>query len=122
MKNSFPGFALTFSVCPMASDLTNGIEAVGREQKHTSGETAAFVQAFSILLWASAAGTVVGPLFTGFAGDLLGWGNMNICLGAFALTGVVAVVSHSRQTLPSTLRLTLCRCSSRKIMKITAGE
>ncbi|KAI4108296.1 MAG: hypothetical protein L6R37_001169 [Teloschistes peruensis] len=56
------------------------IEAVGREQKHTSGETAAFVQAFSILLWASAAGTVVGPLFTGFAGDLLGWGNMNICL------------------------------------------
>ena len=88
-----PGCALTLSVAPITSDLIAAVEAIALDDPTIFGKNGAYAQAFALFNCALAGGTVVGPLWTSLMTSRLGWGNMNLCLAAFALTGTVAVVS-----------------------------
>jgi hypothetical protein len=72
---------------------------VGRRDPTLFGESGAYAQAFALFNCAISGGTVVGPLWTSFATHRLGWGNMNLCLAAFALTGIVMIVSFCSLSL-----------------------
>ncbi len=95
-SNLHPGFSLTLSVAPIASDLTSAVEAMDRQQADLFGDAGAFAQGFALFNCALAAGIVLGPLWTSFAEGGLGWANMNLCLAVFALTGAVIVASFFR--------------------------
>lgn len=67
------------------------------------GKSGAYAQAFALFNCAIAGGVVVGPLWTSLATDPLGWGNMNLCLAVFALSGTMVVVSHVIPSRPFAL-------------------
>lgn len=73
--------------------MTATVEEMGRKQPELFGKTGAYAQAFALFNCAIAAGTVVGPFWTSFALEELGWGNTNLGLACLALSGTVIVVS-----------------------------
>lgn len=66
---------------------------MGQRDTTLFGPGGAYAQAFALFNCAIAAGTVLGPLWTSFALQALGWGNMNLCLAVLASSGIVVVVS-----------------------------
>ena len=87
------GFALTFSMSPLASDLTFTVEELERERPGLFGEAGAYAQAFALFNCAQAAGTIVGPVWAGYAYETLGWTAMSWTLAVFSASGAVPVVS-----------------------------
>ena len=87
------GFALTFSMSPLASDLSFTVEELERESPGLFGEAGAYAQAYALFNCAMAAATVVGPVWAGYAYETLGWTTMSWTLAVFSASGALPVVS-----------------------------
>ncbi|OJJ48140.1 hypothetical protein ASPZODRAFT_130079 [Penicilliopsis zonata CBS 506.65] len=85
------GAAINFVLSPIAGDLALTVEKMEEKRPGLFGPMGAYAQAFSLFNCAIAAGTVVGPLWTGLGISQLGWGYTNLVMGAMALSAAIVL-------------------------------
>ncbi|KAH8813022.1 MFS transporter-like protein [Xylogone sp. PMI_703] len=83
------GFTLTVAMTPLMAEITYVVEAKEKRSPGIFGPTGAYAQAYGLFVFAFAAGTLVGPVWSGFVRDNDGWGTMTWSLALFSLSGAV---------------------------------
>jgi MFS family permease len=90
--NMVVGFTSS-SICPpLMSDITWVVKDMETNQPGVFGAGGAFAQAWGLFNAAVAAGALVGPVWSGFFQEKLGWKAMTLSLALLMLSGVVPVV------------------------------
>ncbi|TVY64188.1 putative MFS-type transporter [Lachnellula suecica] len=83
------GVSLAFVLTPLMADITYVVEAKEKERPGRYGKTGAYAQAYGLFIAAFAAGTLIGPIWSGLVEDAAGWGTMAWSLGLFSLAGAI---------------------------------
>jgi hypothetical protein len=83
------GVSLTLVMPPLMAEITYVVEAKERECPGRFGPTGAYAQAYGLFVTAFAAGTLIGPIWSGYIEDAAGWGTMSWTLGLFSIAGAV---------------------------------
>ncbi|RAL64129.1 hypothetical protein DID88_003317 [Monilinia fructigena] len=71
------------------------VEAKEKQIPGRFGENGAYAQAYGLFIMAYAAGTLIGPVWSGYVEDHAGWGTMAWSLGLFSLTGAVPCLIYT---------------------------
>lgn len=83
------GVALTIAMTPLMAEITYVVEAKERRNPGSFGPTGAYAQAYGLFVCAFAAGTMIGPLWSGLVETKAGWGTMSWTLGLFSASGAI---------------------------------
>jgi len=83
------GVSLTLVMPPLMAEMTYVVEAKERERPGRYGKTGAYAQAYGLFIAAFAAGTLIGPLWSGYVETTAGWGTMAWSLGLLSFAGAV---------------------------------
>ena len=83
------GLALTLVMPPLMAEITYAVEAKERQNPGRFGPTGAYAQAYGLFVAAFAAGTLIGPIWSGYVRDAAGWGTMSWSLGLFSIAGAI---------------------------------
>lgn len=83
------GVSLTLVMPPLMAEITYIVEAKERESPGCFGATGAYAQAYGLFVTAFAAGTLIGPVWSGYVEDAAGWGTMAWSLGLFSIFGAI---------------------------------
>ncbi|KAF4626870.1 hypothetical protein G7Y89_g11285 [Cudoniella acicularis] len=70
------GVGLTLVLPPLMAEITYVVEAKERERPGRFGSTGAYAQAYGLFIAAFAAGSLIGPIWSGYVLDSAGWGTM----------------------------------------------
>ena len=89
------GFALTLVMTPLVAEITYVVEAKEKRQPGIFGASGAYAQAYGLFNMAFAAGTLVGPIWSGFVERRAGWAVMAWTLGLLAGVTALPTVSSS---------------------------
>jgi MFS family permease len=74
------------------AEITYVVEAKEREKPGRFGATGAYAQAYGLFIAAFAAGTLIGPVWSGYVEVSAGWGTMTWSLALFSLFGAIPCV------------------------------
>ena len=83
------GLALTLVMPPLMAEITYCVEAKEKQSPGRFGPTGAYAQAYGLFVAAFAAGTLIGPVWSGYINEAAGWGTMSWTLGLFSIAGAV---------------------------------
>jgi MFS family permease len=83
------GVSLTLVMPPLMAEITYVVEAKERERPGRYGKTGAYAQAYGLFIAAFAAGTLIGPIWSGYVEDTAGWKTMAWTLGLLSFAGAV---------------------------------
>lgn len=83
------GVSLTLIMPPLMAEITYVVEAKERECPGRFGPTGAYAQAYGLFVTAFAAGTLIGPIWSGYVEDAAGWSTMAWSLGVFSVAGAI---------------------------------
>lgn len=83
------GVSLTLVMPPLMAEITYIVEAKERESPGCFGATGAYAQAYGLFVTAFAAGTLIGPVWSGYVEHVAGWGTMAWSLGLFSIFGAI---------------------------------
>lgn len=83
------GLALTLVMPPLMAEITYTIEAKEKQNPGRLGPTGAYAQGYGLFVAAFAAGTLIGPIWSGYVNDVAGWGTMSWSLGLFSISGAI---------------------------------
>jgi MFS family permease len=83
------GFALTLVMPPLMAEITYAVEAKEKQNPDRFGPTGAYAQAYGLFVAAFAAGTLIGPIWSGYVNQVAGWGTMSWSLGLFSIAGAI---------------------------------
>ncbi|KAH8687681.1 MFS transporter-like protein [Tricladium varicosporioides] len=83
------GVSLTLVMPPLMAEITYVVEAKEKERPGRFGSTGAYAQAYGLLISAFAAGTLIGPIWSGYVEISAGWATMTWTLGLFSFAGAV---------------------------------
>jgi MFS family permease len=83
------GVSLTLVMPPLMAEVTYVVEAKEKQRPGCFGTTGAYAQAYGLFIAAFAAGTLIGPIWSGYVKDAAGWGTMAWSLGIFSLAAAV---------------------------------
>ncbi|KAF3127095.1 hypothetical protein TWF703_010043 [Orbilia oligospora] len=83
------GLAHCLVFVPTYTEMSLVVEQIEREKPGVFGPYGAFAQSYGLGNFAYAAGTTVGPLWSGFMRHQVGWGPMMFALGVFSILSVV---------------------------------
>ena len=86
------GIALALVMPPLMAEITYVVEAKEKQSPGRYGSTGAYAQAYGLFVMAFATGTLVGPIWAGYARDGAGWGTMCWSLALFSLAGAAPCV------------------------------
>jgi MFS family permease len=86
---SLLGVALCIAMTPLMAEITYVVEAKERERPGRYGNTGAYAQAYGLFVTAFAAGTMIGPLWSGMIETRAGWGTMTWTLALLCAAGAV---------------------------------
>ena len=86
------GTGLAFVFPCLVDDLSAVAEELELESPEKNGSRGPFAQAFALFNCGIAGGTVLGPLWMGFAVPSLGWPSATLILGILALLACVPVL------------------------------
>ncbi|KAB8290735.1 hypothetical protein EYC80_008372 [Monilinia laxa] len=89
------GVSLTFVLPGLMAEITYIVEAKEKQIPGRFGENGAYAQAYGLFIMAYAAGTLIGPVWSGYVEDRAGWGTMAWSLGLFSLTGAVPCLIYT---------------------------
>ncbi|KAI4088025.1 MAG: hypothetical protein L6R37_008254 [Teloschistes peruensis] len=91
----FIGIAIALAISPLNAEAPKVVKALERKSPGVFGPYGVYTQAYGLMNAASAAGAMVGPLYTGFVRVWLGWGAMSLSLGIICVVMLVLVISFS---------------------------
>jgi len=83
------GITLTLVNAPLMAEITYVVEAKEREDPGRFGPSGAYAQAYGLFVTAFAAGSLIGPLWSGYVVESAGWGTMAWSLGLFGVSGAI---------------------------------
>ncbi|KAI9055526.1 hypothetical protein LZ554_000474 [Drepanopeziza brunnea f. sp. 'monogermtubi'] len=83
------GITLTLVSAPLMAEITYVVEAKEKEKPGIFGTNGAYAQAYGLFVTAFAAGSLIGPLWSGYVEESAGWGTMAWSLGLFGVSGAV---------------------------------
>ncbi|CZR53304.1 related to vesicular amine transporter [Phialocephala subalpina] len=83
------GICLTLTNPPLMAEITYVVEAKERQEPGRFGKNGAYAQAYGLFITAFAAGTLIGPVWSGYVEQAAGWGTMSWSLGLFSIAGAV---------------------------------
>lgn len=83
------GVALTLTNAPLMAEITYVVEAKERQDPGRFGANGAYAQAYGLFIMAFAAGTLTGPVWSGYVEQAAGWGTMSWSLGLFSISGAI---------------------------------
>jgi len=83
------GVAMAIVMPPLMAEMTYVVEAKEKKNPGIYGTTGAYAQAYGLFVTAFAAGTLIGPIWSGFVEAKAGWGTMTWTLGLFSVTGAI---------------------------------
>jgi MFS family permease len=83
------GISLALVMPPLMAEVTYVVEAKEKERPGRFGTTGAYAQAYGLFIAAFAAGTLIGPIWSGYVKEAAGWGTMSWSLGLFSLAAAV---------------------------------
>ncbi|KAH9209307.1 MFS transporter-like protein [Leptodontidium sp. 2 PMI_412] len=83
------GITLTLVNAPLMAEITYVVEAKERESPGRFGPSGAYAQAYGLFVTAFAAGSLIGPLWSGYVVESAGWGTMAWSLGLFGVSGAI---------------------------------
>ncbi|KAE8145008.1 MFS amine transporter [Aspergillus avenaceus] len=86
------GCSVSMAMPAMMTEISMATEAVEKVHPGVFGPQGAYSQAYGLSNAAFAAGTLAGPLYAGYARQLVGWLGMTVSLGVFSVVMVVLVV------------------------------
>lgn len=89
------GVALTCVMPGLMAEITYIVEAKEKQRPGRFGKNGAYAQAYALFVTAYAAGTLIGPVWSGYVEDYTGWGTMAWSLGLFSLTGAVPCLIYT---------------------------
>ncbi|KAL8802061.1 MAG: hypothetical protein Q9182_004074 [Xanthomendoza sp. 2 TL-2023] len=75
------GIALALTITPLSAEASKIVTEFEQENPGVFGPHGAYSQVFGLMSTASAAGSLTGPLYTGFVRIWLGWSSMSLSLG-----------------------------------------
>lgn len=81
------GITLTLVNAPLMAEVTYVVEAKEREKPGRFGPSGAYAQAYGLFVTAFAAGSLIGPLWSGYVVESAGWATMAWSLGLFGVSG-----------------------------------
>ena len=103
----FIGICLAFASSPLSVEASKVVLALENDTPGVFGRHGAYAQAFGLMNTTSAAGGLVGPLYTGFVRVHFGWGAMSLSLSAICSVMLALVVIFSgRKPRPRTVETT----------------
>lgn len=71
------------------AEITYVVEAKERQDPGRFGANGAYAQAYGLFITAFAAGTLIGPVWSGYVEQAAGWGTMSWSLGLFSIAGAI---------------------------------
>ncbi|KAH6683125.1 MFS transporter-like protein [Halenospora varia] len=83
------GVGLTLVMPPLMAEITYVVEAKEKERPGRFGSTGAYAQAYGLFISAFAAGTLIGPIWSGYVEVSAGWVTMTWTLGLLSFAGAV---------------------------------
>ncbi|KUJ18070.1 MFS transporter-like protein [Mollisia scopiformis] len=83
------GVALCLTNPPLMAEITYVVEAKERQEPGRFGANGAYAQAYGLFITAFAAGTLIGPVWSGYVEQAAGWGTMSWSLGLFSISGAI---------------------------------
>jgi len=83
------GLSLCLVMGPLMAEITYVVEAKEKRNPGCFGPTGAYAQAYGLFVTAFAAGTMIGPLWSGYVLDSAGWGTMTWSLGVLSVAGAI---------------------------------
>jgi MFS family permease len=83
------GLSLCLVIGPLMAEITYVVEAKEKRNPGCFGPTGAYAQAYGLFVTAFAAGTMIGPLWSGYVLNSAGWGTMTWSLGILSIAGAV---------------------------------
>lgn len=87
------GFGVNFIAIPLAAEVAYAIEAWENDKPRTYDGKSAYAQGYALLNTGFAAGSLIGPLWSGYVVQQSGWGTLGWSLGLLcALTTIPIVV------------------------------
>lgn len=89
------GASLTLVMPPLMAEITYVVEAKERVNPGCFGSTGAYAQAYGLFVTAYAAGTLIGPLWSGYVEDAAGWGTMAWSLGLFSISAAIPCLIYT---------------------------
>ncbi|PQE21104.1 hypothetical protein CJF32_00005541 [Rutstroemia sp. NJR-2017a WRK4] len=89
------GISLTLVMPPLMAEITYIVEAKEKQSPGRFGKNGAYAQAYALFIMAFAAGTLIGPVWSGYVRDSAGWGTMSWSLGLFSLTGAIPCLIYT---------------------------
>lgn len=89
------GVSLTLVMPPLMAETTYVVEAKERERPGRYGKTGAYAQAYGLFIAAFAAGTLIGPIWSGYVEDTAGWKTMAWTLGLLSFAGAVPCLVYT---------------------------
>ncbi|PVH89321.1 MFS transporter-like protein [Cadophora sp. DSE1049] len=89
------GITLTLVNAPLMAEITYVVEAKERETPGRFGPSGAYAQAYGLFVTAFAAGSLIGPLWSGYVVEEAGWGTMAWSLGLFGVSGAIPCLIYT---------------------------
>jgi len=89
------GVSLTLVLPPLMAEVSYIIEAKEKQHPGIYGPSGAFAQAYGLLIAAFSAGTLIGPIWSGYVEDSAGWKTMTLSLGLFSLAGALPCLIYT---------------------------
>lgn len=83
------GLSLCLVIGPLMAEITYVVEAKEKRNPGCFGPTGAYAQAYGLFVTAFAAGTMIGPLWSGYVLNSAGWGTMTWSLGILSVGGAI---------------------------------
>lgn len=89
------GLGLTLVMPPLMAEITYVVEAKEKQNPGRFGPTGAYAQAYGLFVAAFAAGTLIGPLWSGYINQAAGWGTMSWTLGLLSMAGAIPCLIYT---------------------------
>lgn len=89
------GVSLACVMPGLTAEITYILEAKEKQIPGRFGKNGAYAQAYALFIMAYAAGTLIGPVWSGYVDESAGWGTMSWTLGLFSLTGAVPCLIYT---------------------------
>ncbi|KAF7874282.1 hypothetical protein EAF04_002954 [Stromatinia cepivora] len=89
------GVSLTCVMPGLMAEITYIVEAKEKQIPGRFGKNGAYAQAYGLFITAYAAGTLIGPIWSGYVEDNAGWGTMAWTLGLFSFTGAIPCLIYT---------------------------
>lgn len=95
------GLANSFGSLPLSADLSPAVTCIEEETEGIFGDSGASGQVYALYMSASAAGVVVGSIWTSIAFKYGNWSVLVSSLGILTATVAIPVVSKSVKRYPT---------------------